>query len=181
MYFIPVNFFFILTAVWKTCACDNQQLRVNIRMMHAQWSALIESPSLVFFRPGKIILALLRCSLQSLGEYLKRPDQSASGQFHQHLNTPPFLREPVYLSFPFSRSFSLLPSAFPDLPTKQLPALWIFLRRRAAGYRGKRDVREGTSGLESFQKCWLKREALKKRAPIMCSIPKDILQRSFRR
>lgn len=31
---------------------------------------------------------------------------------------------------------------------------------------GKRDGREGTSGLESFQKCWLKREALKKCAPI---------------
>lgn len=80
--------------------------------MHTQRGVL--TSDFLFFRPGKIILALLRCSLQSLGEYLKRPDQSASGQFHQHLNTRLlFLREPFYLSFPFSAS--LLQSSFLSL------------------------------------------------------------------
>lgn len=137
------------------------------------------SSDFLFLQPAKIILALLRCSLQSLGEYLKRPDQSASGQFHQHLNTCLlFLCESIYLSFPFSRvsssssSFPPFPpslslTTFPDLP-KQPPALWIFLRRRPASEKSweKQNEWEGTSGLGSFQKCWLKRTALKEHALI---------------
>jgi len=86
------------------------------------------SPSLSLSLSLSLSFPLLRCSLQSLGEYLKRPDQSASGQFHQHLNTRLlFLREPLYLSSLSPSLSSLSFSAFPDLP-KQPPALWISLR-----------------------------------------------------
>lgn len=144
----------------KIHASSNQRSRADIRMMHTQRGVL--TSDFLFFRPGKIILALLRCSLQSLGEYLKRPDQSASGQFHQHLNTRLlFLREPFYLSFPFSASLLqssflslslFLLFAFPDLP-KQPPALWISLRELPASEksRGKRDARAGRAGWEVFK------------------------------
>jgi len=118
------------------------------------------SSDFLFFQPVKIILALLRCSLQSLGEYLKRPDQSASGQFHQHLNTCLlFLCESIYLSFPFSRfpfppsssSLFLFLATFPDLP-KQPPALWIFcVDGRLAKRAEKSKMNEKGAGWEVFK------------------------------
>lgn len=148
----------------KIRARSNQRSRVTMR-------ARACLTGFRFFRPRRIILArslalsLLRCSLQSLGEYLKRPDQSAPGQFHQHLNTCLlFLREQVYLlpslssppPFSLSLSFSLFLAfaAFLDLP-KQPPGLWISLRGRPAGEksREKRDAAraETRDGREVFK------------------------------
>jgi len=109
--------------------------RICSDVLHAQRTALALFPrKIILSLPLSLSLSLslsfplLRCSLQSLGEYLKRPDQSASGQFHQHLNTRLlFLREPLYLSSLSPSLSSLSFSAFPDLP-KQPPALWISLR-----------------------------------------------------
>lgn len=120
------------------------------------------SSDFLFFQPVKIILALLRCSLQSLGEYLKRLDQSASGQFHQHLNTCfLFLCESIYLSFPFSHASSF---SFPSLsPLSLLPLFRIYLNNpqpfgsfRVDGQLAKRAEKskmneKGRAGWEVFK------------------------------
>lgn len=72
--------------------------------------------------------------------YLKRADQSVSGQFHQHLNTTPPLPPPS----PFlSRPHSAFPSAISSSALGQRnnpPALWISL------HTGLRKERRGTGG-----------------------------------
>lgn len=128
-----------------------------------------------------IILAFLRCSLQSLGEYLKRPDQSASGQFHQHLNTCLlFLREPAlsFLFLPFALSLLFSP-AFSDLP-KQLPALWIFLR---AGYRWKTRWARRDERVGKFSKVLAETRSVKETRADNAVFQKTfcLIQRSFRR
>lgn len=93
--------------------------------------------------------------------YLKRADQSVSGQFHQHLNTTPPLPPPS----PFlSRPHSAFPSAISSSALGQRnnpPALWISLHtglrkerrneektgRDGANGRGERErKREGKEG-----------------------------------
>lgn len=76
--------------------------------------------------------------------YLKRADQSVSGQFHQHLNTTPPPPPPSSISFPLSPplrvSFRYL--FFCSRPTKQPPpALWISLH---TGLRKERRNEEKT-------------------------------------
>lgn len=105
--------------------------------------------------------------------YLKRADQSVSGQFHQHLNTTPLLPPPS----PFlSRPHSAFPSAISSSALGQRnnpPALWISLHtglrkerrneektgRDGANGRGngeKEREREERGGWASFEKCWVK-------------------------
>lgn len=105
--------------------------------------------------------------------YLKRADQSVSGQFHQHLNTTPPLPPPS----PFlSRPHSAFPSAISSSALGQRnnpPALWISLHtglrkerrneektgRDGANGRGngeKEREREERGGWASFEKCWVK-------------------------
>lgn len=73
--------------------------------------------------------------------YLKRADQSVSGQFHQHLNTTPPLPPPS----PFlSRPHSAFPSAISSSALGQRnnpPALWISLH---TGLRKERRNEEKT-------------------------------------
>lgn len=72
--------------------------------------------------------------------YLKRADQSVSGQFHQHLNTTP-PSPPSSISFPLSPplrvSFRYL--FFCSRPTKQPPSPLDLFAHRAA----KREARNG--------------------------------------
>ena len=89
-------------------------------------------------RPSKIIFALLRCSLQSFGEYLKRPDQSLSGQFHQHLNTTSFRFLLLPLAFAFLPFYLLLPGKGGN-ETSPSP---LRLFARAAKRAEKRGTRE---------------------------------------
>ena len=134
-------------------------------------------------RPSKIILALLRCSLQSFDEYLKRPDQSVSGQFHQHLNTTSLLPS---LSFsPCSRIHVSSAISCSGRGNETTPAL-LDLFARAAKRAEKRATRETSRakanrqtkeenernrniyiyiytyrkregrGMKSFEKCWVK-------------------------
>lgn len=106
--------------------------------------------------------------------YLKRADQSVSGQFHQHLNTTP---PPLPPPSPFlSRPHSAFPSAISSSALGQRnnpPALWISLHtglrkerrneektgRDGANGRGngeKEREREERGGWASFEKCWVK-------------------------
>lgn len=106
--------------------------------------------------------------------YLKRADQSVSGQFHQHLNTTP---PPLPPPSPFlSRPHSAFPSAISSSALGQRnnpPALWISLHtglrkerrneektgRDGANGRGngeKEREREERGGWASFEKCWIK-------------------------
>lgn len=109
--------------------------------------------------------------------YLKRADQSVSGQFHQHLNTTP---PPLPPPSPFlSRPHSAFPSAISSSALGQRnnpPALWISLHtgcekrgeereaqrgengsRRGQRTRRKREKERGErGGWASFEKCWIK-------------------------
>lgn len=81
--------------------------------------------------------------------YLKRADQSVSGQFHQHLNTTP-PSPPSSISFPLSPplrvSFRYL--FFCSRPTKQPPSPLDLFAHRAA----KREAQRGENGSRRGQR-----------------------------